>query len=314
MAVDEASLVAALAGASPAITLRGRPRRLAGYANEIWFCDSDAGPVVAKVRLIPEEDPEQLATYVHTMDLLRRQGFPTPELLVFEESCAALDGRQFSVLRHADGAEASALLGRIPAAARVELLREFGRIIGRLHAIELPAGTVWRDDTGQAHPGWPEVFRAALDEVLAELTWLDGDERRLVDAATVRIEREAPALLAPVAAARLVHRDLHPGNFLVAEGRTTVLLDFEMVREWDAAYDFIKINSSLLGGPAEEVAAFHAGYREQVAPDDGFAARVRLYEGLYGLLSAAEFRSGNPRHRNWANSLRRWLAAEQDRL
>lgn len=99
MAVDESALATALAGAGPAISLRGRPRRLAGYANEVWFCDSDAGPVVAKVRLIPEEDPEQLATYLRTMELLRGYDVATPELLVFEESCTALGGRQFSVLR-----------------------------------------------------------------------------------------------------------------------------------------------------------------------------------------------------------------------
>ena len=60
--------------------------------------------------------------------------------------------------------------------------------------------------------------------------------------------------------------------------------------------------------------AFRAGYAEHATTDVGFAARVRLYEGLYGLLSAAEFRGGNSRHRNWANALRRWLAAEEDRL
>ncbi|MFC7621271.1 phosphotransferase [Microlunatus sp. GCM10028923] len=170
-----------------------------------------------------------------------------------------------------------------------------------------------RDDTGQAHGTWAEVFRAALDEVLAELTWLDGDERRLADSTAARIEHEAPALLSTVHQPRLVHRDLHPGNFLV-EGKATVLLDFEMVREWDAAYDFIKINSSLLDGAPEEAAAFHAGYAEHVATDDAFAARVRLYQGLYGLLSAAGFHSGNGRHRHWASRLRRWLAAEQDGL
>lgn len=314
MTVDEATLAATLLGVRPSITLQGRPRRLAGYANDVWFCDSDAGPVVAKVRRIPEEDPEQLATYVQTMELLHGKDLPTPELLFFEESCAALDGRQLSVLRHAAGEEAGPVFDRASADERRRLLREFGRIVGRLHDIELPSGTVWRDDTGQAHGSWAEVFRAALEEVLDELTWLDGDERRLADAVVARLERAAPILLPAVRTPRLVHRDLHPGNFLVQPDGSTVLLDFEMVREWDAAYDFIKINSSLLAGGAEEADAFHAGYAEHAAADDDFTARVELYQGLYGLLSAAEFHGGNEGHRNWANQLRRWLAAEEGGL
>lgn len=105
MQVYEADLRAALARTP--ISVVGEMRHVSGYANDIWFFDSSAGRVVAKVRNFPEEDPEQIRTYLSTMELLRRECFPTPGLLLFEQSCESLDGRQLSVLEHVPGIAAT---------------------------------------------------------------------------------------------------------------------------------------------------------------------------------------------------------------
>ncbi len=105
----------------------------------------------------------------------------------------------------------------------------------------------------------------------------------------------------------LVHRDLHLGNVLFEADAVTAVIDFEMVREWDAAYDFIKINESFGSNFPESKNPFLTGYREHIPATADFESRVHLYEGLYCLLSAAEFLAGNDRHRHWSNHLRRWL-------
>ncbi len=303
----EARLRMVLADADPAITVTGPLRHLKGYLNDLWFFDSDVGRLVAKLRPVPEEDPEQLRTYVGTMRLLRETGFPTPELMIFDESCAALDGRQFSVLRYAPGTVAAEALGGLSGTARATYFRDLGRTIGRLHEIDLPPTTVWRDDTGRAHAGWLEVVQSSLDEARGELTGLSGEQRRLIDTAAGRIERDAAIILPAVGVPRLVHRDLHPGNLLVEADRVTAVLDFEMVREWDAAYDFVKINNSIVSVHPDSKDPLLAGYREHAPWDDDFESRAHLYQGLYCLLAAADFLDGNDGHRHWPNQLRRWL-------
>jgi aminoglycoside phosphotransferase (APT) family kinase protein len=303
----EARLASVLVGGEPSITVIGAMRYERAYANDLWFFDSDAGPLVAKLRRIPEEDPEQLRAYARSMDRLRDAGFPTPELLLLEDESDALDGRQFSVLRYAPGEVAAANVRTLSESSRARFFHDLGRTIGRLHAIDLPRSTGWRDDAGIAHPGWPEVVAAGLDDVRAELADLTGEERRMIDIAAKRIERDAASLLPAVVEPRLVHRDLHLGNVLMQGDSVTAVIDFEMVREWDAAYDFVKINTNILTPFPDSTDPFLAGYREQALPDGDFESRVHLYQGLYGLLSAAEFLAGNDGHRHWFNHLRRWL-------
>jgi Ser/Thr protein kinase RdoA (MazF antagonist) len=149
--------------------------------------------------------------------------------------------------------------------------------------------------------------QASLAEARAELAATTGEERRLIDLASVRIERDAAILLPSVTVPRLVHRDLHPGNVLVEGDAVTAVIDFEMVREWDAAYDFVKIDNSIFIPFPEARVPFLAGYHEQVPPERDFASRVRLYQGLYCLLTAADFLAGNDGHRDWLIRLRRWL-------
>ena len=303
MQVNEATLRLAL-GRTP-ISVLGEMRHVSGYANDIWFFDSNLGRVVAKVRNFPEEDPEQIRTYVATMDLLRRERFPTPDLLVFEESCDELDCRQLSVLNHVAGISANEVASR--GAVRPRVLQEFGRTVGRLHCIDLPVETVWRDDAGFVHDDWLGVVRSSIAEAEAELEGRLGDEFETVATAAMTIRKRAAELLPMINSPRLVHRDLHLANVLIDDDRITAVLDFEMVREWDAAYDFVKIRNSVfpIAPWAEE--AFMTGYRETAKTSDRFEERMDLYVGLHLLLTVVEYLDGNERYRDSLPGLKEWL-------
>ncbi len=195
MVTMEARLASALRSAEPAISVTGAMRHEQTHVNDLWFFDSDAGPLVAKLRRVPEEDPEQLRAYARSMSRLRDEGFPTPELLLLQDECDALDGRQFSVLRYAPGSVAAGNVRALSAASKARFFRDLGRTIGRLHAIELPRTTVWRDDAGGGHTNWLEVVLASLDEARGELTGILGEERGMIDNAAEQIGRDAVILL-----------------------------------------------------------------------------------------------------------------------
>lgn len=307
MGSDEVGLRAALARSRTPISVIGELRHVSGYANEIWFFDSSAGRVVAKVRNFPEEDPEQIKTYLDTMDLLRRERFPTPGLVLFEESCDGLDGRQLAVLEYVHGTAATEVMSAD--GFQPLLFHELGRTIGRLHSIDLPDKTVWRDDTGAPHDDWLGVVLSSLADAETELERRVGDQSAIVAAAATRIRERAAELLPMIKTPRLVHRDLHLGNVLVDGDNVTALLDFEMVREWDPAYDFVKIrNSVFAAGPGADD-AFLAGYRESATTSDGFEARTQLYVGLHLLLTVVEYLDGNLRYRDSLQDLQQWLGS-----
>jgi hypothetical protein len=116
---DEVDVRRALSRATPPITVLGGMRRVAGYANDIWYFASTAGHMVAKARNIPEEDPEQIKTYVYSVQLLNSQGFDTPRLVMCEPSCGEVGGRQLSVLEYVAGAPADEAIATVADRARV---------------------------------------------------------------------------------------------------------------------------------------------------------------------------------------------------
>ena len=304
MQVYEANLRAALARTP--ISVLGEMRHVAGYVNDIWFFNSSVGQAVAKVRNFPEEDPEQIRTYVVTMDLLRREDFPTPVLLWFEESCDDLDGRQLSVLEHVPGIAATEVESR--SARWPGILREFGKLVGRLHSVDLPAQTAWRDDAGAVHDDWLGVVLSSVAEAEDELEARLGDESGTVAVAATTIRERATELLTVIRTPRLVHRDLHLGNVLVDGPQVSAVLDFEMVREWDPAYDFVKIRNSVFAAGPGAKDTFLTGYREMAGTFNRFEERADLYVGLHLLLTVVEYLDGNEGYRDSLPRLKMWLA------
>lgn len=282
--------------------------------NDTWFFNTESGPTVAKIRKVPEEDPQQLRTYVSTMSILEQEGFPTPDLIAFTDECEALDGRQFSVLKFMEGETLAAIQHRIGRDERASLMRDVGAVVGRLHAMDLPRGTTWFDDAGSPHDTWAEVVDSALREAVDELDQLVDDQRVLVDRAAQRVGALAKRHLVDVCEPRLVHRDLHPENILVSSDGAIQILDFEMVREWDAVYDFVKIDSSLTCGNRRDEACFMEGYLMHVRGDTSLSARLFLYQGLYCLLAAADYLDGNEGHQDWQENLEAWLASNTRQL
>lgn len=124
------------------------------------------------------------------------------------------------------------------------------------------------------------------------------------------MERRIVAGLArvPEIPPRLVHRDLHADNVLLAEGRFAGLVDLDIVREWDCPWDF----ATRIDGACDYWkcrAPFMAGYRGVVGelPAD-FDFRRWLYTGIDTVRSISEFLGGNSGYANQPARLWEWLA------
>lgn len=148
---------------------------------------------------------------------------------------------------------------------------------------------------------------SSVAEAEAELEGRLGVESWIVVEAATTIRERAAELLPMIGTPRLVHRDLHLGNVLVDDNRVNSVLDFEMVREWDPAYDFVKIRNSVFAAGHWAEDAFLAGYRELAETSDRFEARADLYAALHLLLTVVEYLDGNQGYRDSLHRLKQWM-------
>lgn len=282
--------------------------QLEAYANDLWQVDSTAGPLMIKVRRFPEEDPEQLVTQRRIQSRLASQDFPTPELLWLDPSVAALDDRQLSVLRYVPGRPGDEALESLSEPDRQTVFRDFGATVGRMHAVDLPSETVWCDDAGQSHESWSGVVASSCEESCEVIS--GSDNPPLTDHELAAVQRRILSAVDACASditPRIVHRDLHLGNILIDDHRFAALLDFEMVREWDFVFDFIKLDTMFAEHP-ETRAPFIAAYEEVAVPlPTSFPVRQWAYTGLWLLQVVADHIEGNDAYADKATDLRTWV-------
>jgi aminoglycoside phosphotransferase (APT) family kinase protein len=125
---------------------------------------SKPGPVA---KLLPSA--HAIEREFRVMHALRRQGFPTPEVMLLEEDESVI-GRAFFVMEHVDGRILwSPALPDFTPAARTALYDEMNRVIAALHAVDVAAAGL--SDYGKAGNyferqigRWSKQYRASETE------------------------------------------------------------------------------------------------------------------------------------------------------
>lgn len=290
----------------PGLRCTGLRRAEAGNAQEIWFVDA-AGPEGVEVPLVlrlsagagslAHTDREREARVLRA---LAGTSLPVPKVHWDEGADGAL-GRPYLMMER--------LPGRPAAADDEAAARELGELLARLHA--LGAGLVPGDaagadlvpeDEGRVDLVPGDEGRDAAAATQAELaTW----RRRHEEASDVSVPRLAELLdwLAANPPARdgvpatLLWGDPGPHNLLVADGRVTAMLDWELWHHGDPLED---VGTALwaLRGAARD--ALLAGYESVAGPVDRealdwFEALACATRSVMLLAGVEAFLAGRPR-------------------
>ncbi len=266
--MDAAEATALLrAHVDPELEALAVTRGAVGNSQETWFVEArGAGgePLELVVRrtapagVLAWTDREQEYAVLRA---LAGRGLPVPAVLAIGR-----DEQPFLVMERLPGGPPT----RLSPEERTALGRELGRLLARLHALDprelgLPAGGPSSAATLAQVRHYQELYRSARPAPVpllgALLAWA---ERNVPDDGT------APAVL---------WGDPGAHNLLVAEGRITALLDWELTHAGDPLDDLGAAVWSCLGSfdPDDVV----AGYEEEAGPVDRAAslllrgARVR---------------------------------------
>lgn len=155
-------------------------------------------------------------------------GVTVPEPLFLNEDPALL-GKPFYVMRRIAGRAEGHVLTRDPAlqgAAGDRLAERLGRELARIHTIRPP-----RDDL--SFLPLPDTS-PALHRIATYRSYLDAlDPNPALEHALRRLELRAPGTPEPV----LCHSDFRTGNYMVADGELTGILDWEFAAWSDAMED-----------------------------------------------------------------------------
>ena len=296
-------LAAFLARSVPGFRELVSHERLSGGASQETYrlvIRSDTGDRPVAMRRAPggmssERAPGHpgLRTEALLMRSARAAGVPEPEVYgVLEPADGLGDG---FVMEWLEGEALGARIVRSEryAALRPRLAHECGRILGRIHAIDL-------ERTGLA-----DLLDSILPEAFVDQTWQRyqalGTPQPMIDYAARWLKDHLPQ--AP--RITLVHNDFRNGNFMVDAERVVAVLDWEVAHIGDPMRDlgWVCTNSWRFGGDKPvggfgEYADLFEGY-ESVSGVRVDPAHVRFWEvfGSFwwavGCLGMAEhFRSG----------------------
>lgn len=216
---------------APQITYAASPEMFTGgfftanYAFTLFGAPAEwSMPLV--LRLFPREvRPEQVRREATVQRVLHGQGYPTPDVLLHEESQEPL-GRSFLVMERIP---AKPLMGGIE-------LRELARVV-RLLA-RLP--TVLADTLTRLHAVDPTPFVEAMGDVPtgfdrweAVLRGLEANVPELATGARWLLDHRPEPRGAPV----MCHGDLWPGNILASNGEVCAVIDWSVVSVAEPALD-----------------------------------------------------------------------------
>lgn len=233
------------------------------------------GGSVVVVKLFEPEQAWKLAKELSSSRLLaeRRVDLPVPRILATHSEEHAL------VLERLEGVPA----GEVDDADAPELYRELGRLLARLHTIELDGfGYLTADGILEPHATNLDYMRSQFRTRLREFVELGGDAR--LGSAIAEHVRVREQLLAGPAAPVFCHNDCHEGNVVVS------LVDGVKVTGW---FDF---ENALAGDPLLDLAktVAYSGRNRSVVTDalaDGYGELPpdwREAVDLYGLFHVLE--------------------------
>ena len=240
------------------------------------------------LRVYPGDDARfKSAREFDGMRRLHRAGYPVPEVLVLENENSPFD-RPFVIMEKIEGEMLWPLLfgtgKREP-----ELMTQFCKLLVDLHALE------WRsfvDDVSRYDTGDPYTF---IDRTLASGRSAS-DHYPQLGFASVTEWLEARRDQVPCYRPSFVHLDYHPGNILLRDDGTAIVIDWTQVDisdpRFDLAWTLLLVSVHEGAGSRDVILKEYerlAGTRiEQIEYFDVFACIKRLYSVLVSLSQGPE--------------------------
>lgn len=275
------------------LTLRSIHRPKNGLTGSVFVLVTGEGDFILKVSRDPASDWKlDKERIIH--GLLRSHGIPTPNVLVTDLS-RCLVPFAYTLSECLLGVTFSQAYTDMDAAGRLDLYRQIGGFLGRMHSLTFDGfgdvaeqnGTITvgpaQELTGEAadtdvgpFTTWREMHRQI---VRGRLSYLSRTEfRDLTEPIGIWFSVQEGLLDYPVTP-RLLHMDLHMSNILVFKGEVTGILDIEESVIGHNEYDLMRTELAHFGDGYEALReAFFGGYTAHIALDAGYEGRKALYE------------------------------------
>jgi len=210
----------------------------AGWESEMYSFDVEYGPTGQRqreeliLRIYPGDDAQsKSAREFHGMSQLHKAGYPVPRVRVLERRNSPFGQQPFVIMERIEAQVLWPLLfGSPEGEKRQELLTLFCELFVQLHALE------WRpfvDNVARYDTGDPYTFvDRALDEArpflahflmpgfLPVVEWLEARREQ------VPCMRPSP-----------IHQDYHPGNVLLRDDGSAVVVDWTQIDIGDSRFD-----------------------------------------------------------------------------
>jgi aminoglycoside phosphotransferase (APT) family kinase protein len=256
-------------------------RPLVGGSKDVFEIGIvDAAPVVLKV--YGDRAGFGLPKEAYVAGLIGdRLEVPTPRWLLTDESKALLP-RRFALITKLDGAPMTSRSGQPEADG---LYRQMGAALRSLRAVTLPAfGYIMGAGYLKAFDSNLGYMTAAFNVKFRDFAEQGGDPD-LIQRLQARIEGGSEAI-AGCGQAVLCHNDIHPGNFLVAQGedgawRVSGLIDWENATAADLLFDLAKALDQIKHDDPPGRDPLLEGYGDLGRPDAWAAIEVyRIYHKL----------------------------------
>lgn len=195
-----------------------------GYDNEVYRVDVIGWrPVYVRIHRQGEGD---LEGETWAMEQARGAGVPVPEVLALDRIMSDDGERHVMVAAAATGRALETVEGQLSTAQRHDVLLELGRVLGRLHAVQMPG--FWRPDSAGRWPSLRELRSGFIGDRLSE-------REELVRAGLSPLEIDqtygalddfpGPAPIEPV----LCHGDIDRDHvFIDSDSHVTGLIDWGM--------------------------------------------------------------------------------------
>jgi aminoglycoside phosphotransferase (APT) family kinase protein len=208
----------------------------AGWESDIYSFDVEHGSAEERqrealiLRIYPGDDAhEKSAREFHGMRQLHTAGYPVPQVLILERENSPF-GKPFVIMERIRGQMLWPLLFGSAGERQQELLTQFCDLFVRLHSLE------WRpfvDDVSRYDTGDPYTFvdrgltqfrhllaRFPQPGFLPVLEWLEA-------------RRDQAVCLRPAP----IHMDFHPGNVLLRDDGSAVVIDWTGLDISDSRFD-----------------------------------------------------------------------------